>query len=151
MKFIVDFMLGRLCKWLRLMGYDAVFFRGADKNELIYESLKQRRVVLTRNARITDKKVLKRVLVKSDDLNLQIRQLVEELGLTIYREKVFSRCIVCNSAIEEAARETVKDRVPAYVFQTREKFFRCPGCDRVYWKGTHWDLVNRKLEGLQQR
>jgi len=151
MKFIVDFMLGRLCKWLRLAGYDAVFFRGSDKGELIYESLRQNRVVLTRNTRITSKRVLRKVLVESDVLKEQVKQVFDELGLSVSPDRVFSRCLACNGILAETEKEKVEGKVPAYVFQTSEKFHYCRGCGKVYWNGTHRVLVDKKLRELLEK
>ena len=123
MKFLVDFMLGRLCKWLRLAGYDAEFFLPGKKSEMIYRSLKEGRIILTRDHRVSKKKAIRRVLVKSDFIEAQVDQLKRELGIVFDPERMFTRCIICNSVLEPVEKSRVMGLVPSYVFQTRERFF----------------------------
>jgi len=91
---------------------------------------------------------VKAVLIGSDDSNLQIRQVMETLGLK-YNSGIFSRCLECNTLLEERTIEQVKYRVPPYVFETREEYMECPACNRIYWKGTHWQAMNEKLNELK--
>jgi len=151
MKFLVDFMLGRLCKWLRLLGYDASYFVSEKKNDLIYQSLKEGRVILTRDHRLSKKKALKLVVINSDLLEEQLKQVFSELNIEADPDEIFTRCLVCNEILLEAQKEKVKDRVPSYVFQTQEEFSYCPSCQRIYWKGTHWDLANQVIEKIKSK
>ncbi len=151
MKFLVDFMLGRLCKWLRLLGYDAEYFLPGKKSDLIYRSLKEGRIILTRDTKISKKKAIKRILIKSDYIEEQMGQLFRELDLQIEYKKVFTRCLVCNMEIKPIEKEKARGRVPSYVFQTQENFYICANCDRVYWKGTHWGLVKEWLARYKQK
>ncbi len=146
MKFIVDFMLGRLCKRLRLMGYDAAYFLPEKKSELVYRSLKEGRIILTRDHKVSKKKAIKRILIESDFIEEQVGQLFRELELKLDRDKLFTRCVLCNSRLESIEKEKVKGRVPNYVFQTKERFFHCAECDKMYWKGTHWDLLMKQIK-----
>ena len=150
MKFIVDFMLGRLCKRLRLMGYDAAYFLPGKKSELIYRSLKEGRIILTRDHKVSKKKAIKRVLIESDFIEEQLDQVFRELNLKLDRDKLFTRCVLCNSRLESIEKEKVKGRVPSYVFQTKEQFFRCAECDKMYWKGTHIALMTNRIERGQR-
>jgi uncharacterized protein with PIN domain len=86
------------------------------------------------------------VRVKSDFLEEQLAQLVKELKLDIDRKALFKNCIICNMPLEDAAKESVKAKVPAYVLKTQEAFRRCTGCGKIYWQGTHWELANKFLD-----
>lgn len=160
MKFIVDFMLGRLCRWLRALGYDTLYFvpksyqkkgkisniiTSEKKNGIILYGLKEDRVIITRDHRLSSKRALKIVVVKYDKLDKQMKQVFKELKLDIKEELIFSRCLICNTSLEEVKKERIKDRVPSYVFETHERFSVCPNCEKVYWKGTHWELIRDKI------
>ncbi|MFB0527613.1 MAG: Mut7-C RNAse domain-containing protein [bacterium] len=150
MKFLVDFMLGRLCKWLRLLGYDASYFVSEKKSDLIYQSLKEGRIILTRDHRLSKKKAIKLVIINSDLLEEQLEQVFSELDIKVDPDEIFTRCLVCNEVLQEIKKEKVKDRVPNYVFQTKKDFSFCPNCQKIYWKGTHWDLAHQLLKKLKR-
>ena len=152
LKFIVDHNVGRLTKWLRLMGYDAVFFDGQCDADMIARALAEARVILTRDTQIMKRGVftsgrLKAILIDSDEPEKQIQQVIATLNLDT-RLRPFMRCLECNQALEERSKEQVKDRVPPYVFKTQRQYMECPACHRIYWQGTHWQAMTRKLEQL---
>jgi len=149
MKFLVDFMLGRLCKWLRLLGYDVSYFVSDKKSDLIYQSLKEARIILTRDHRLSKKKAIKLVIINSDLLEEQLEQVFSELNIKVDPDEIFTRCLVCNEILQKAEKEKVKDKIPTYVFQTQKEFSYCPNCQKVYWKGTHWDLAHQLLKKLK--
>ncbi len=151
-RFIVDHNVGKLAKWLRLMGYDARFFRGENDAELVAIALKENRVILTRDTRIMQRRLvtkgkLKALLIKSDQPKKQIHQLIDSLNLD-YRFNPFSLCLECNQPLVEREKAELKGSVPPYVFKTQEQFRQCPSCQRIYWRGTHWRAMTRRLEGL---
>jgi len=150
MKFLVDFMLGRLCKWLRLLGYDASYFVSDKKSELIYQSIKEGRIILTRDHRLSKKKAIKLIIINSDLLEEQLKQIFSELSIKVDPENIFTRCLVCNQVLMEAEKEKVRDKVPSYVFQTQKEFSYCSSCQKIYWKGTHWNLANQLLEKFKK-
>ena len=151
-KFIVDYNVGKLAKWLRMMGYDTVLFTGEDDSRMIIIALRQERVILTRDTQIMKRGVvtsgrIKAILIESDEPEHQIRQVVESLNLDC-QFRPFTICLECNQPLIETSKEQVKDLVPPYVFQTQDDFMECPACHRIYWQGTHWQAMTRKLEEL---
>ncbi len=151
-KFVVDHNVGKLARWLRLMGYDARFFRGKSDAELVALALKEGRVIVTRDTRIMQRRLvtkgrLKALLIASDQPHKQIRQLVQSLNLD-WRFNPFSLCLECNQPLVERKKAELKDLVPPYVFKTQDQFRQCPSCQRIYWRGTHWRAMTRLLEGL---
>jgi uncharacterized protein with PIN domain len=149
-KFIVDCNVGKLAKWLRLMGYDARFFNGTDDSQLVATALAEGRVILSRDTHIMERRVitsgkLKAILIQSDKPQLQIRQVIDTLDLdTNFRP--FTICLECNQALEERNKDEVKELVPPYVFKTQSQFMQCPTCKRIYWRGTHWQSMTKRLE-----
>jgi len=148
-KFIVDCNVGKLTKWLRLMGYDARFFNGSD-SQLVATALVEGRVILSRDTQIMKRRLittgkLKAILIQSDEPELQMRQVVSDLSLDP-KSRPFTLCLECNQTLVEREKEGIKDLVPPYVYQTQSQFMQCPTCQRIYWRGTHWQAMTRRLE-----
>ncbi|MCD6412742.1 MAG: Mut7-C RNAse domain-containing protein [Elusimicrobia bacterium] len=149
MKFLVDRMCGRLARWLRLLGYDAKYVdRKKGVPDIIYESLREQRIILTRNRRLSARRGYRVYYVKTDDFFSQIKEVAENFGIKANEEKLFSRCINCNGEIVEAKKDEVKDFVPSFVFQTTEKFYKCLACGKIYWKGSHIALAKKILSRM---
>jgi uncharacterized protein with PIN domain len=150
--FIADNNVGKLTKWLRMMGYDTVFFNGSNDSEMVARALAEDRVILTRDTRIMKRGVItsgriKALLINSDVPVSQIRQVMETLKLD-YPHKPFTLCLECNQRLMGRSKDQVKDRVPPYVFKTQNQYMECPTCHRLYWRGTHWEAMTRKLSEL---
>ena len=146
--------MGKLAKWLRIMGYDALFFEGSDDSDMIAAALAEGRVILTRDTQIMRRRVvasgqLKAILIQSDEPERQMRQVVATLDLA-HRFQRFSICLECNQPLVERKREQVRDLVPPYVFQTQNQYMECSVCHRIYWRGTHWQAMTKKLQEFVQ-
>jgi len=149
-KFIVDLMLGRLARWLRILGYDAEYIEENQKSEIIYRSLKENRILVSRNKHLSSRTPLRRVMIKSEKINLQIKQIIQELNLKIKEKAIFSRCSECNVPVKAVKKEGVKGKVPPYVFKTQKDFSICPKCGKIFWMGTHWKLLKKNLKKLDE-
>jgi len=151
-RFIVDHNVGKLAKWLRMMGYDSLFFNGDDDSQMVRQALAEGRIILTRDTGIMKRRVinngrLKAVLIESEEPERQMRQLMTTLDL---RENLrpFTLCLECNHPLVERSHEEAKGRVPPYVYKTQTQYMECPACHRIYWRGTHWEAMTRKLEKM---
>ncbi len=150
-KFIVDFMCGRLAKWLRILGYDAEFIKDASRDKILLESLKEQRIILTRDTRLSQKKAYKIILIKSDKIREQVKQVIKELNLSLDKNKFFSRCSICNKKVIPVQKQEVKNLVPEYVYEHINEFYKCPQCGRIYWQGSHFDLFLNDIEKIIQK
>ena len=146
MRFIADAMLGTLAKWLRILGYDTLFDAGLNDHQLVRLARTENRVLLTRDRELARRRGLHTLLVTGEHLDDQVRQVLADLSLV--PDGAFSRCPVCNQPLEAIDRETAQTLVPAYVVQTHDSFSRCPACQRVYWRGTHWQQMDEHLKNL---
>ena len=151
-RFIVDINVGKLARWLRMMGYDTVLFDHGHDDRMIRLALAEGRVIVTRDTQIMKRRVitsgrLKTVLVTSDQTEQQIRQVMNELNLDTSFNP-FSLCLECNQSLETKSKEEMTGLVPPYVFKTQDSYMQCPNCRRVYWKGTHWQAMTEKLRDL---
>ncbi|HID64772.1 MAG TPA: hypothetical protein EYP49_18805 [Anaerolineae bacterium] len=149
MKFIVDGMLGRLAKWLRILGYDTAYFPHLDDDQLVRLARAEGRLLLTRDRGLARRRGLQCLLIESDYLEEQLDQILAELALT--EEHSFSRCPVCNTPLQKVEKTGLEGRVPPHIFRTHKDFSLCPNCDKIYWPGTHWARMQEKLAGFRQR
>ncbi len=145
-KFIVDFMCGRLAKWLRILGYDAEFVKDTSREKILLESLKEQRIILTRDTKLSSKKAYKLILIKSDKIRDQVRQVIKELNLVIDKNKFFIICSICNKKVVSVLKEEVKSLVPKYVYENISEFYKCPQCNRIYWQGSHFNFFLDDIE-----
>jgi uncharacterized protein with PIN domain len=144
-RFIADAMLGRLSKWLRVMGYDTDYQMFYEE-ESIRRSIQEGRVFLSRRARISE--VHPGVIwVHSDAVGEQLRELVARDVLRPSRTEWFRRCLVCNVLLRKAAGEISMESVPDYVLHHQMSDIRwCPACHRLFWAGTHRENMILQLE-----
>lgn len=136
--FFADVMLGRLARWLRILGYDTLYQREIEDADLIQQALEEGRILLTRDSAMMEIKTdVKLVFMESEKPVLQLRQLRDQLDLTFDEARLFTRCSHCNYPLVPAPREQLKGKVPPYVFATEKQFLHCIHCDKIYWHGTH--------------
>ncbi len=149
-RFLCDSMLGKLCKWLVLLGYDAAWagVDGRSDLELLEQAHREGRVFLTRDTKIPEVAGLRKVVPRHQRLEEQLRYVVEQLGLRPDPGRLFSRCTYCNAELRALPREAALPRVPPLVRQLDTPFFECPSCARVYWNGTHTERATKKLQRL---
>jgi uncharacterized protein with PIN domain len=149
MKFLVDRMLGKLAKELRMLGYDTIYYRGEDAYPLIASARQEGRVILTRNTKLIPKRSEDRILrVTEDDPILQLKELIQKGHITLDEEQLFSRCLVCNVLLDPVTRDEAEGKVPDFIFHQQKEFFQCPQCERIYWQGSHQENMQRRLEEL---
>src|SRR5213593_902429 len=144
MKFIADVMVGKLARWLRVLGFDVVYSNQYGDDEIIRLANAEGRIILTRDTRLASRRHNGRcLLIESDNYKEQLRQVLDFFDLKNF--KVFSRCLECNGALEDVDKETIFEKVPPYIYLTHERFARCPSCNRVYWHGTHADEMLKQI------
>ena len=148
MKFVADKMVGRLTRWLRIIGQDVTYGPDLCGAGLIRAARREDRLILTRDRRIGRKNPPAYLLIRSDHFREQLRQVIEEFSLDPLKE-AFTRCVECNTRFESVAKDEVEGQEPPYVFDTQEKFSFCRKCRRVYWPATHQEKMLAELEALR--
>ncbi|MBS3784129.1 MAG: Mut7-C RNAse domain-containing protein [Anaerolineae bacterium] len=143
---LADCMLGRLAKWLRLLGYDTAYENDAADHELARRARAEGRVLLTRDQELSERRGLRTLLIQSQELEQQVREVRDALGPPA--DPSLSRCSLCNVALQDISRDDAADRVPQHVLNTQTEFRRCPQCGRVYWPGSHVETMEEQLEGV---
>jgi uncharacterized protein with PIN domain len=143
MKLLCDHMLGSLARWLRFMGYDTAYpDPAAPDRVLIDRARSEDRIVLTRDKELA-RRIPGAIQIRSDDMEEQIREVARVLPLRLIDP--LSRCSLCNDLLVPASPGEVKGLVPEGVQRRHASFWRCPGCRRVYWQGSHWDKMVARL------
>lgn len=149
MKFVADCMLGRLAKWLKILGFDVLFFSKAEDKDLVDISRRENRVLLTRDSGLIEKtkKRKNRLFVASDAWEDQVVQVLDEYGLWD-SVRPNTRCLECNRPLKPLPKDAARNLVTPYVLEHATSFAICPQCDRVYWQGTHYGDMERKIEKI---
>lgn len=136
-KFFADAMLGTLARWMRTLGYDVLYDSAIDDTTLLLRAAEEGRVVLTKDTLLMKRRLARgrAVFIESEDLSVQLKQVAALFP--IEKEKLLTRCLRCNAMLERVDKQSVKDKVPPFVFSTQNDFSICPACKRVYWGATH--------------
>ena len=148
-RFLADAMLGRLARWLRILGYDAEYFPGED-DDLLRLARREGRVLLTRDTRLLRRRPLPpHLFIQSDHVMEQLRQVVTALRLdpTVPPAR---RCVCCNAVLEPRPKPEVFGLVPEFVWSQHETFWACPACQRIYWAGSHRQRMEEAIKNLGQ-
>jgi len=144
-------MLGTLAKWLRIFGFDTFYANSQmDDSQLIDISKNEKRVLITRDKNLLQrakKEKLKVIEINTTDINQQINKVINQIKIN--PSMALSRCILCNTELDEIKKDEVEKKVPKRVFDSNEKFWFCPKCKKVYWKGTHYDNMIKKINTLK--
>jgi len=148
-KFVADVHLGRLTRYLRMMGLDVLYKNDFEDDEIVRASLKERRAILTR-----DRRILKRNLVthgywvRSTKIEEQVEEVLKRFDLQ-KEIKEFSRCIECNELLKSIKKETIIDQLPPKVANSQNEFYCCPSCKKIYWKGTHYLRMLKFIQSIK--
>lgn len=147
-RFICDVHVGKLVKYLRMFGFDCLVNNNYFKDELISISLEHKRTILTR-----DRHLLKRneithgYWIRNEDPIQQVKEVIERFHL----EKVikeFTRCMECNNELQKIEKIEIEHLLPPKVKEHHNEFYKCPSCNRLYWKGTHYEKMKIMIEQI---
>jgi hypothetical protein len=146
-KFILDGMLGSLTRWLRISGYDALYYKDTDDDELINEALKEHRILLTRDKELVikaRKKEVEAYFIDGISTLEKLTDLRKKTGLIYSLQN--SRCPRCNGKVVKVGKEDVYNQVPEASYNAFNNFWKCDDCDAIYWKGSHWERLKLTLK-----
>ena len=147
-KFAADRMLGKLAKWLRIMGQNVIYGQHLSGYGLIHAARLENRLILTRDRKLRRQQPPDLLFIESDHYREQLRQVIRACRLNPL-DKAFTRCLECNIVLEARSKPSVEKIVPPYVLATQENFSWCPKCQRVYWPATHHQRMIEELKSLE--
>ena len=146
MKFLTDPTLGKLAKWLRILGYDTAYYRGNIDRNFLKKAEKEGRIVLTRKRDMENRSFSgQMVIIQDDRVQDQMRDVMRKLSLTPDPDRTFTICLRCNEALKRISRDEIGEIVPNYVLRNHEDFKICPRCKSIFWPGTHRDNMLDEL------
>jgi uncharacterized protein with PIN domain len=141
-------MLGNVARELRLLGYDAEYAGQEDDAALLRRCQADGRVLVTRDRALARRaRGIRCHFVSSPLPEGQTLEVLRAVGATC-PPGILSRCAECNRLLEGLTPEEARDRVPDHVAHTARAYLRCPGCDRVYWRGSHVEGLERRIRRL---
>ena len=147
-EFVLDVHLGRLAAYLRMLGFDAVYRRGAKDEDLVRISSQQKRILLTRDRNLLKHSAVTHgYWVRETGSRRQTAEVVRRFDL-LRMFKPFTRCMACNQLLRPAAKAELAGSIPEAILAGHEEFLQCPGCRRAYWKGTHYQRMESWVKDL---
>ena len=144
--FIADCHLGKLAKYLRVMGFDTLFFSTIDDNDLIELAKEHGRIILTRDRLLHERQNAPTFYLKSIDNLAQLQELQVEYKIKEY--SLSSRCIVCNTPLKSIEKSKIEDKIPPKVKKYFSDFEICSECERVYWRGDHYKRMMLTIDAI---
>ena len=148
MKFLADGMLGKLARWLRILGNDVIYSVEFDDSELLELAKKDERVLLTK-----DLKLYKRAISRGLDYYYvegktepdRIAEVAKRYSLPLVIDMDKSHCPICNTKLAAASKEQLQNELEKNTFTYYSKFWKCSNCGQIYWQGAHWTQINNTL------
>jgi len=149
LKFVVDGMLGSFTRWLRLLGHEAEYFKGASDDFLLDRAISEKATLLTRDEELFRRaraRGLEAFFVEGEDEAERLSRVAGRFGLRLDVDEVLSRCPTCGSSLRRVDVDEVRDMVPRGSLRRYREFWACTGCGKAYWRGSHWKKINETLE-----
>lgn len=147
-KFLTDGMLGKLTRWLRMLGYDTKYAENGEDEELLEIAKREDRILLTRDYelfRLANSKRVNVFLVREKSRKAQLMSLSKQFQLILKLDPNSSRCPKCNSKISQAEKKTIRDKIQPTTAKVYSEFWECSKCGKVYWQGAHWKKIVETL------
>ena len=143
-------MLLKMTRWLRIMGRDVLIPRSMDDGSIFELARSTDRILLTRDKDLSERRGIRSMRIRSDDIKEQLREFLEEFP-PVEEGRYMSRCPLCNGRLRKAEVDEIPkeglNKIPDGVFERHSVFYICP-CKKLYWKGSHWSRIKELLDGL---
>jgi uncharacterized protein with PIN domain len=141
-------MLGKLTRWLRMLGHDVHYYRDADDKKLLEKAQSEKRVLLTRDLELYQRAEglgVDAVFVEVATEAEKLADLACRFGFKLEIDLSVSRCPKCNELIRAVAKDDVVNQIPELTATYYDEFWKCPACGQVYWRGAHWKRIEKTL------
>lgn len=151
-RFVVDTMLGNLARWLRILGYDAIYSPKMEDWAILKTAEEEGRIILTRDVglyRRAIKKGLEAFLIDSSKIEEMLRELARRYNIRTEFNENDTRCPICNTPLRKTSSLTeVSGKVDKKILLSYRSFWVCPSCGKIYWKGKHWKTIENILSSI---
>ncbi len=152
LKFVADGMLGRLTRWLRMLGHDVKYSTTLGDSQLMAVARREKRVLLTRDLELYKQATAKGVEVfylqglKGEE---KLAEVAKRFNIHMEIDLAFSRCPKCNTKLRKTIKEKVQSKIEEKTLLHYDEFWKCPECGQIYWQGSHWNGIRRTLESVK--
>jgi len=153
LKFITDGMLGKLTRWLRMLGHDVKYSRSLSDDQLIEIAKGERRILLTHDLELYRQAAVRGInafFVEGPTGAKKLANLARRFNLKLEFDVTVSRCPKCNTRIKSIPKEKIIGRVPEKTASYYDEFWKCPGCEQIYWQGAHWSRILATLREARE-
>lgn len=154
MKFLADGMLGKLARWLRMLGFDVKYSNMLEDNELSAIAKEEKRILLTKDLELYKRataKGVKAFYVTGETGQARLSELAKRFGISLVIDMNKSRCPKCNTKLQVTLKEKLSGRVEENTCAHYSDFWRCPRCGQIYWQGAHWKNINSTLKTVKEK
>jgi uncharacterized protein with PIN domain len=149
LRFITDGMLGKLTRWLRMLGHDVHYYRDYDDKTLLEMAKSEKRILLTRDLELYQKartQAVEAAFVEGTDEIGKLADMASLFGFRLEIDLSVSRCPKCNGLINPVSKDDIIHQLPESTAAYYDEFWKCPDCSQIYWRGAHWKKITKTLE-----
>ncbi|MEM3555410.1 MAG: Mut7-C RNAse domain-containing protein [Candidatus Micrarchaeia archaeon] len=151
--FVADVMLKKLARWLRLLGVEVLYPPSVDDDKIIEFAKEKNKILLTMDSDLCKrarKQGVRVFLMPRRETDEQLALLVRRFKINLSNAPSTVFCPLCNGTLKQVGRKEVKKTVPEEIVAKHEVFWMCRECKKVFWEGSHWEKINRKLEVIRE-
>ena len=154
MKFLADGMLGKLARWLRMLGQDVTYSTQLDDNELLGLAKAEGRVLLTKDFELYKRAITrgaKAFYVEGEVETERLAEVAKRYCVELVVDMDKANCPICNTSLKASPKEQLKDKLEPNTYLHYDRFWHCPNCGQVYWQGAHWKQITNTLTQVKQK
>ncbi len=149
--FALDAHLGKLARWLRMLGYDVTYDPQVTDTNLLEEGRKHDRIIITRDKELFQKAIktnLNAILLKNDKITKQLKEIASRLKISL--ELNPKRCSICNGILVKVQKRLLTQKVPERSLKAYKEFWECQNCGKIFWPGIHWKNISKTLQKISK-
>jgi uncharacterized protein with PIN domain len=149
-------MLGKLARFLRLLGYDVQYSTEYSDETLLKKAFEDDRILITSDENLFKEAVnrnIESMFIKGGSTIDRISQVIKRYNLDLTADPSISRCPQCGSIIKFELKENLKDRIPSRSYEEYDNFWLCTNnrCNKIYWQGSHWDNIKKMMRKIAEK
>jgi uncharacterized protein with PIN domain len=153
-KFLADGMMGKLARWLRMLGQDVIYSVKFNDSELLELAKKEERVLLTKDFELYKRAIIRGLdayYVEGKSESEHLAEVAKRYNLSLMINMDKSHCPICNTKLTVTPKEQLQREIEKNTFTYYDKFWKCPNCGQIYWQGAHWKHINNTLTEAQEK
>jgi uncharacterized protein with PIN domain len=144
-RFMIDFNVRKMAKYLRMYGFDVRIDAGVPDKEIAEIAAAQNRIIISRDLGLLKRKIVKYgYFPRHDNIEDQVVEVISHFKLLPHIQP-FTLCLECNGKIELVEKESILSLITEGVAKDYDAFFQCENCKKIYWKGSHYERMSRNM------